>query len=174
MQDGKKPCIKDYSGMKKGLVIGGSVVGGLGLLLIILGLANFFGGFESGGIPNLFFLFFIGGPMLVVGFGCLSYGLVGPVSRYVASQNAPVAKDVTNYMLDGTREETAKTVEAISQDLQKGKEEGVVCPKCGSKNKKGDKFCDRCGAPLGKTCPKCGAINDGDAEFCAQCGQKIS
>jgi ribosomal protein L40E len=174
MENDHGPYLKDYSALKKGLIIGGSVAAGLGLLLTIVGFLDFFIGFQDMTMPTMPYLLFIGIPMFVAGVGCLTFGLRGSISRFVASQEAPVAKDVTNYMLDGTRGEAERTAEAISQGLAARKgEESVICPKCGSKNKKEDKFCDRCGAPLRKPCPKCGALNDSDAEFCSQCGQKL-
>ena len=37
------------------------------------------------------------------------------VSKYTATETAPVAKDVANYMLAGTRDELAKTISAVRQ-----------------------------------------------------------
>jgi hypothetical protein len=174
MENNNGPYLKDYSALKKGLIIGGGIVGGLGLIFVIVGFLNSMISIQNMEMPTLPYLFFIGAPMVVIGLGGLGFGLRGSIHRFVASQEAPVAKDVTNYMLDGTRGETEKTAEAISQGLAEGKgEESVVCPKCGKKNKKEDKFCDRCGALLRRSCPKGGALNDSEAGFCSQCGQKL-
>ena len=48
----------------------------------------------------------------------------------------------------------------------------VTCPKCGTENPAGAKFCSNCGTPLGpKTCAKCGAEVPQGAKFCPECGQ---
>ena len=47
----------------------------------------------------------------------------------------------------------------------------VACPKCGTANPAGAKFCSNCGTALGpKTCPNCGAQVAPDAKFCPECG----
>jgi uncharacterized membrane protein YvbJ len=47
------------------------------------------------------------------------------------------------------------------------------CPKCGSDNREGRKFCANCGAPLAVTCPKCGALNQPEERFCGECGTAL-
>jgi membrane protease subunit (stomatin/prohibitin family) len=50
----------------------------------------------------------------------------------------------------------------------------VKCPSCGAENPASAKFCNNCGAPLGKVkCPNCGAENAPDAKFCNNCGAKL-
>ncbi len=51
---------------------------------------------------------------------------------------------------------------------------GVICPKCGSVNDHGGKFCSSCGASLGVFCPGCGAPVTQGAAFCPNCGAKLS
>jgi len=66
---------------------------------------------------------------------------------------------------------------AIKQ-IEAEKEE-VICPKCGSSNKLGAKFCMRCGFSIqevkleAKICPACGASVKEGAKFCMRCGTKI-
>ena len=53
-------------------------------------------------------------------------------------------------------------------------ENEVVCPKCKTRNPKGQNFCKQCGEKLTKSCPKCGAvIVDQDSKFCHQCGSAV-
>jgi membrane protease subunit (stomatin/prohibitin family) len=47
----------------------------------------------------------------------------------------------------------------------------IACPKCGTANPEGSKFCSNCGTALGpKQCSNCGAELAPDAKFCPQCG----
>lgn len=57
------------------------------------------------------------------------------------------------------------------------------CPSCGTENREGTNFCERCGAPLPKVptpaaagpsfCPTCGAAVAAGVTFCPQCGASI-
>jgi len=172
---------------KKTLRILGWVFSGIGVFSLGLGALFFFSNMFSmnsgypgigGGITGVIF-FGIGGFLTVIGFAFLLFGYMGSVSRYTASQTAPVAKDTTNYMLDGTRDEFSKSIASVVGAV---KTDGAApvsgslpkCPKCGTINEKGAKFCDHCGAPLTKVCPKCGEVNDADALHCRHCGNLLN
>lgn len=144
----------------------GFVFVGIGVLLLAIGLFSMTG-ILNDGFPGLFFLTFLGLPLLFVGAVCLMFGFFGAVSRFQAGEAAPVAKDTANYLLDGTRKETTKTVHAALQD------NGPRCPKCGEENEKGAVYCDHCGASLSKTCANCGEKNDLDSTFCRKCGKRL-
>lgn len=133
-----------------------------GIVLILCGMIPFFKGDMS-----KFFLCFIGFPLLFVGLVLTILGFMREASRYIATEQQPVAKDVANYMIDGTRDEIVKTVNAVR------KQNGAVCPACGTQNEPEAQFCDNCGNPLSKTCGECGEQNDGDANFCRKCGSKL-
>jgi membrane protease subunit (stomatin/prohibitin family) len=50
----------------------------------------------------------------------------------------------------------------------------TLCPKCGKPAGSG-KFCNNCGAPLAlNKCPKCGTQNEAGAKFCSECGTKLA
>ena len=51
---------------------------------------------------------------------------------------------------------------------------GIVCPKCGTVNPPGAKFCYNCGTPLTKKCPKCGHDVPLNANFCPFCGYRFT
>ncbi|RLE61436.1 MAG: hypothetical protein DRJ35_00410 [Thermoprotei archaeon] len=51
---------------------------------------------------------------------------------------------------------------------------GIVCPKCGTMNPPGAKFCYNCGTPLTKKCPKCGNEVPLNANFCPFCGYRFT
>ncbi|HKO06507.1 MAG TPA: AAA family ATPase [Alphaproteobacteria bacterium] len=47
------------------------------------------------------------------------------------------------------------------------------CGGCHSDNPEGNRFCDRCGAPLARACAACGYENRADAKFCGGCGKAL-
>lgn len=50
----------------------------------------------------------------------------------------------------------------------------MICPRCKTKAKQGDKYCVGCGLKLGvNSCPTCGAPSQPDDAFCANCGKKL-
>lgn len=142
-------------------VIGGAATVG-GVVLLLCGTIPFFKG-----NTDHFYLNFIGCPVLFVGLSCLIFGFSGEMNRYMAEEHKPIAKDVANYMIDGTRGEIVKTAREIRG------ERAPVCPACGKVNEAGARFCDNCGKPLAKKCERCGEMNDGDANFCRNCGEKL-
>ena len=46
----------------------------------------------------------------------------------------------------------------------------MICDGCHSENPAGNRFCDRCGAPLARLCAACGYENRPNAKFCGGCG----
>ncbi|MFA6862101.1 MAG: zinc-ribbon domain-containing protein [Bacilli bacterium] len=78
-------------------------------------------------------------------------------------------------MLDGTRDETVKTVKSCVDTIKTDNtsSSGIVCPSCGTKNEPGAKFCDHCGASLTKTCSSCGEVNYIDSSYCRKCGKPL-
>jgi len=49
----------------------------------------------------------------------------------------------------------------------------VTCPRCGASRGDGDRFCEDCGAPLGR-CPSCGEPVTAGKPFCRSCGHQLS
>lgn len=115
--------------------------------------------------PKLFFCLFIGLLLTSIGIIFLILGFMKELNSFAASQSAPVHKDVINYMLDGTREEVNKTINASKK---------IICPECKAENDKDALFCSTCGHKLKNTCPKCKAENDADAKFCKNCGEELN
>ena len=151
----------------------------VGITCFGFGIASFFIGMTNQEMPQLFFLCFIGAPVMMGGIICLSLGYRRKMGEFMATQTAPVAKDFTNYMLDGTSDSIANTFGKISKEMNKEKNqpiEGVTantCSKCGFVNVADAKFCSKCGSPLQKRCPHCGAINDDGAKYCNNCGKEL-
>jgi class 3 adenylate cyclase len=50
----------------------------------------------------------------------------------------------------------------------------MKCPKCGSENREGAKFCLGCGERFELKCPKCGKTLPFLAKFCDECGHNLS
>lgn len=52
----------------------------------------------------------------------------------------------------------------------------IYCPKCGTANRDGSRFCNECGAPLphtGVRCPECNETNPTGNVFCDYCGARL-
>ena len=75
-----------------------------GLLFTIVGIGSFFASFGSFEPPRNFWCAFVGLPLMAVGIAISKFAYLGAVVRYMADEVAPVGKDVTNYMLDGTKD----------------------------------------------------------------------
>lgn len=157
--------MKDYSKTKKTFRTLGFIILPIGLVLSIIGFIDFFMSFNSMTQPKLFFCLFIGLPLTSIGIIFLILGFMKELNSFAASQSAPVHKDVINYMLDGTREEVNKTINASNK---------IICPECKAENDKDALFCSTCGHKLKNTCPKCNAENDADAKFCKNCGEELN
>lgn len=143
----------------------------IGVICLTIAVVEFIRSFnENSGFPKLFFLGFIGIPLIAIGAMCLRCGYMKEINAYVASETIPVQTEAMNYVLNGTREELAKTISEIKNSSEK---KGIQCPKCGRINETDAIFCDNCGSPISKKCPNCGEENDGDSEYCRKCGTKI-
>ncbi len=52
----------------------------------------------------------------------------------------------------------------------------IRCPKCGTMNRDGSRFCNECGTPVQRTkvrCPKCGTLNPVGNVFCDECNARL-
>ena len=154
----------------------------IGIGCVITAMVDFFISMNSskfGDQPTLFFMFFVGFPFLGAGIALTALGNQRKMNSYFMSQNAPVTKDYTNYMIDGTSDAIAKTAGKVASEIHQSNNatiEGVTgntCAKCGFTNPAGAKFCSKCGAPITKKCPYCGAENDDGAKYCNSCGKNI-
>ncbi|MCK7484996.1 MAG: zinc ribbon domain-containing protein [Bacillus subtilis] len=150
----------------------GPILLGVGILLITAAFIDFFVSMASmSGMPSLFFLFFLAMPFLMAGAIMTNLGYMGTIGRYTASQVAPIAKDVTNYMIDGTKD----SIIDLADGVLRGKKDAAprTCGRCGEVANPGAVFCDACGTPLIKKCQKCNEQNDFDAAFCQRCGERL-
>ncbi|HAK97261.1 MAG TPA: hypothetical protein DCM87_20300 [Planctomycetes bacterium] len=157
----------------------GPVVAITGLAFTIAGVGSFFSAFGGGGPPRYFWCVFVGLPLLAIGIGITKFAFLGAVTRYIAGEAAPVAKDTFNYVAEGTQEGVRHVAQAIGEGIAAaggGRPAAVRrCGACSEDNDLDARFCKSCGAPLaaGKVCPSCSAENDADARFCDRCGRGL-
>jgi RNA polymerase subunit RPABC4/transcription elongation factor Spt4 len=170
-----------HNNLRNALRVAGPVIAATGLVLMIVGLVNFFMAFGGMEPPRLFWCAFVGIPLLGVGGILTSYAFLGRFMRYVAGETAPVGKDTFNYLAEGTREGVQAVAGAIGQGLRESHPGGatapmVRCHKCNALLAADARFCSQCGQALGKTrpCPACGELNDPDARFCDNCGRTFA
>ena len=118
MNDIKSPR---HNGVRRFLRIGGPLVLAVGGLFALVGFGSFFVSMAShSGPPVLFFCAFIGLPLMFVGSVMCMFGFVGAFSRYIAAEQAPVAKDTINYMAEGTQEAVRTVARAAAQGVTEG------------------------------------------------------
>ncbi len=154
----------------------GILVTAVGAIFTLVGLGSFFSAFGSFEPPRYFWCAFIGMPLIGLGTSLMRYGYMGAVTRYVAGEVAPVAKDTINYLADGTDGALQTIGKAVGAGMAASAGQSVDalvrCHKCNRENARDAKFCSQCGAALqkAKQCPHCGELNDPDARFCDDCG----
>jgi Double zinc ribbon len=147
------PSLRQQSGVRSFLRIGGPIILGIGLLLTIAGMASFFAAFGSFGMPQNFWMAFVGLPLIAVGGAMTKVGYLGPATRYVAGEVTPALRDTLGALGIGSG--------------------ARACAACGAENDADSRFCDACGKPLSRACASCGAGNDADARFCDGCGSPM-
>lgn len=172
---GDKYNLSSNTSARKVLRVIGPIVLVLGFLLVGISIRDFFISFNSPPFTEAgerrYHYAFIGMPFIFVGGVMTSFGFMGSVLRYQASQVAPVGKDVVNYMLDNTKDSAGSFMNSLTS---KGKANAVLhCVKCNHTVSFEDKFCNECGASLAKTCPNCMAISPQSAKFCKECGKSL-
>ena len=99
----------------------GLITLGIGLLCLIVSLAEFFFRVGSMEEPRFFWLAFIGMPLIFVGGLMCQFGFMGAIARFTAGEVAPVATDTARFVA----EETKGAVETVSKAAAKGVVEGM-------------------------------------------------
>jgi hypothetical protein len=126
LHKGRHPIMNDiksarHGGLRKFLRIGGPILLAVGGLLALVGIASFFLSFaRHSGPPTVFFCAFIGLPLMFAGAVMCMFGFMGTFSRYVAAEQAPVARDTINYMADGTQEAVRTVARVAAQGVSEG------------------------------------------------------
>ena len=155
---------KKHARKKLFLKIFGCIFSAAGIVLAVIGFADFFGAAAEADMPDKFWCVFAGFPLLFIGIAMLLFGFRKEIARYVKDESAPVLNEFA--------EDIRPAVRSVSSAVQDAKGERA-CPKCGEINSADAKFCNHCGAQLKKVCPACGGENDGGAKFCNQCGAAL-
>jgi hypothetical protein len=119
----------------------------IGLLFMVVGIADFFMAFNSFDPPRYFWCVFVGIPLLGVGSAMCQYGYMGAWLRYVSAAAAPVGKDTFNYLAGGTRESVKDVAQAVGEGLASAND-GARCPNCRQRNDRDSRFCKHCGAAM--------------------------
>jgi hypothetical protein len=126
----------------------GPIVFCVGLLCAIISAVNLF---TASGEPTLFWLGFVGLPLMFVGAVMSMTGWVGALARYHAREGAPVAGETFNYMAGETRDGIRDVAAAVGEGLRG--ERQIACAKCGTQNDEDSKFCKACGAAIQDAAP---------------------
>jgi hypothetical protein len=145
----------------------GPLVAAAGVLLIATSIVDFFLSMGTPGrMPRLFWCFFLGAPLLFVGWALTVPGYLGLFSRYTAGEVAPVQKDAFNYMARETAGGVRTVAGAVAEGLASA-HTGAACPRCGAALPGGARFCPGCGAPFAaEVCAGCGGQAVPGAKFC--------
>jgi ribosomal protein L40E len=155
----------------------GPILVAVGLIFTVIGIGSFFASFGSFEPPRYFWCAFVGLPLLGVGVGITKFAFLGAVTRYVASETAPVAKDTINYVAHGTKDAVREIASAVGEGLRSGGAPAAVlrCAACNAENDADARFCKGCGAVLtkGAPCSSCGEVNAPDARYCDNCGKAL-
>lgn len=149
--------------LKKKLKIAGFVLVIVGAVLALAAFIDFFITVDPDkGMPKLFFLAFIGLPMLGIGAGLLTFGFRREIATYSKNESVPVINEASS-----------EIAPAIQNVVKAAKTESGVRCECGALNDADAKFCKACGKPLAKTCDNCGENNSADSAYCNNCGNKL-
>lgn len=156
--------------VKKNLKLIGFICLGIGAVLTVTAFVSFFRsvGSRSGEFPRLFFLGFIGLPLIGIGAMLLSLGYRGELMKYAKNEAVPIVNE--------TGKEISPAIRAVASAVAEAKEEStnfIVCKDCGEKNPADGKFCKNCGKALYRVCPHCGKEIPEEGSFCNYCGEKI-
>lgn len=153
-----------HESVKKKLKIAGACLLAAGLVCTVIGMTDFFAAFNSEGerMPKLFFMCFIGLPLIGLGVGMLIFGFKREILRYAKNESVPVINEVG--------EEISPAVKSV---VSAAKGAGKIVCSCGAVNAEGSKFCNECGKALYTVCPNCGAKTTPESKYCNECGTKF-
>ena len=158
--------MKKHENVKSKLKIAGFIIVAAGVILTAIGFMSMFKtAFSGEGMSKLFFLSFIGVPLLGVGGAILGFAYQREVMNYTKNEGMPVIKEVV-------KEAVATMNDADKESNSENGRSIAVC-ECGQVNKSDNNYCSKCGKPLHKTCKFCGEEVEIDARFCPKCGKPI-
>ncbi len=142
----------------------GIILLSIGILCTSIGIIDFFISMASMHAPSLFFLCFIGIPLIGIGSSLTSLGFRGEIMRYNKNESVPIINEAS--------EEISPAIKNIVNSINNS-ESNITC-ECGYINNSDSLFCKKCGKSLRIICPNCGKTLDNDSKYCSYCGNKIS
>lgn len=154
-----------HQAIKRKIKVLGAVSLAVGLLCAIIGLVDFFGAMSREEPPSLFYLLFIGFPLIGIGGSALAFGFREEILRYHKNESLPIIKEVGSELAPTVRD----IADACREEESEARAATLVCS-CGVVNSAGSRFCKECGRELMRKCPQCGASVAADCKFCTQCG----
>ena len=112
-----------------------------------------------------------------------SMSVLSDMDSYIKYQSAKAIKDAANNPAGANAMGNLATglvmadaiKNSISSNSEQKQESSLYCSNCGTKNKKGAKFCTECGHALKESikCKKCGTELTPTSKFCPECGTKV-
>jgi len=129
------------------LRVAGPIIFSIGLILAIISFVDMV---TARGEPTLFWLGFIGLPLMFVGGSLSMYGFMGAMTRYAMREGAPVSAQTFNYMAEETRDGIKTSASALASGLREGfaPQEKIFCTQCGRESDADAKFCKYCGKAM--------------------------
>lgn len=158
---------------KKKLRIAGIILLVIGAICAITGFADMFISVSNAGMPSLFFLLFLGFPMIFIGTVLLIFSFKKEIGTYIKNESVPVINEAADELKPAVKSVVSAVKEGLKGEETKDEKGERVCPHCGKHNDDDHAFCAYCGKPLGKVCPVCGAKQNLDDAFCGKCGAKL-
>ena len=143
-----EPGLREQTSLRTTFRVVGLVLLVVALVLLGLGLADFFFSMSSDSMnmPSRFWMAFVGVLLLAPAAWCLRAGFLGVGLRYVAGETTPVVKDSASYLTDG--EGILGVGRTVDDRPGEAAETGPFCSRCGTRNDAGAGFCDHCGHAL--------------------------
>lgn len=152
-----------HESTKKTIKIIGFICLIVGFVCTVIGMVSFFSSFMNNTVPTLFFMSFIGLPLLSVGFGLLIFGYRKEIMRYGKNESVPIINEASK--------EVAPAIKNVVNAIKDS--DGIECAYCHTLNEKDSKFCKSCGRSLVKICQNCHNEVANDAIYCDHCGKKL-
>lgn len=153
----------------------------VGAIFMIVGFVDFVGAMNGHGAPTKFWCFFVGMPLLFLGFVTTNMAFLGAVMRYQAQEVAPVATDTINYMADGTQQGVKTVARAAASGIAEGLAEGSAAAASSSSAAStasvASMVAGLAAEPTASAkvilCHKCNAVNPEGSLYCNACAAPL-
>lgn len=141
--------LNEKSKTRNVLKIVGPITLGVGLLFLIIAMVDFFGIFNgNGGFPTLFFLVFIGLPLIEFGAVLTFVGNRKGMPRYTTNRPRPSNLANIDYRYGPTASKYKNAPEDSAPENNPSNPKKVKCRSCGGLSNPGTTYCSHCGQLL--------------------------